>query len=461
MFRRIIVKTSFDKGWLDWIASNIKRDCDRDEMYSILVANDFCPELVKNHLHFEKQNLSTVSPIVDKTNVSANKARQSFCQPTQGGDNNEGIYLANAEKIDTNRKLELFKIDNFLSAQECVELLTVIRGSLRESTITNKSGTLKNYRTSKTCDLSLLNHPLVNDIDQRICNTLGFNASYSEPIQAQWYNKNQEFKPHTDYFEPNSKEFDLHAKVRGQRTWTFMIYLNNTLAGGATEFIRVNKAFSPKRGRAVIWNSLTVEDKENIESMHCGSPVEDGFKVIITKWFRLKGQGIRYTKEPNEYLPSYTDEGFFRSKLPETLFKKIYGFYQSYASKVLSNEEITLSENLQKDVQQLLQPLVEAWFGHYLKLSQISGINRYNKGSIIMPYRQDPSTSIVCVVVNVQQMGKYAWPMIISDHNYRQHQLELKPGDMIFYEAAKLKCGRPLPFNGEEFADICLHYQLS
>jgi prolyl 4-hydroxylase len=290
---------------------------------------------------------------------------------------------------------------------------------------------------------------------------LGFNASYSEPIQAQWYNKNQEFKPHTDYFEPNSKEFDLHAKVRGQRTWTFMIYLNNTLAGGATEFIRVNKAFSPKRGRAVIWNSLTVEDKENIESMHCGSPVKDGFKVIITKWFRLKGQGIRYTKEPNEYLPSYTDEGFFRSKLPETLFKKIYGFYQSYASKVLSNEEITLSENLQKDVQQLLQPLVEAWFGHYLKLSQISGINRYNKGSIIMPYRQDPSTSIVCVVVNVQQMGKYAWPMIISDHNYRQHQLELKPGDMIFYEAAKLKCGRPLPFNGEEFADICLHYQLS
>jgi prolyl 4-hydroxylase len=336
----------------------------------------------------------------------------------------------------------------------------VIRGSLRDSTITNKSGALKHYRTSKTCDLSLLNHPLVNDIDQRICSTLGFNASYSEPIQAQWYNKNQEFKPHTDYFEPNSKEFDVHAKEHGQRTWTFMLYLNNTLAGGATQFTRVNKAFFPKRGRAVIWNSLTPEGKENIESMHCGTPVEDGFKVIITKWFRLKGNGKRYTKQPNEYLPCYTDEGLFKSKLPATLFKKIYKLYQSHTCKLSSNEHIFLNENLKQEVQHVLQPLVEAWFGHYLKLSQFEGIHSYKKGTVIAPHRQDSKTSIVCVLINIQQVVNQPWPLIINDHNYREHKLLLHPGDMVFYEAAKLKQGRPFALNGDKFADLNLHYAL-
>ena len=51
------MKTTFDTAWEDWIATNIERNCNRQEMYEILVANNFCPTLIKSRL-----KLSTVEP---------------------------------------------------------------------------------------------------------------------------------------------------------------------------------------------------------------------------------------------------------------------------------------------------------------------------------------------------------------------------------------------------------------
>ena len=75
-------------------------------------------------------------------------------------------------------------------------------------------------------------------------------------------------------------------KRGGNRTWTFMIYLNDTLQGGGTAFPNINEVFYPKRGRAVVWNNLKADGRGNPFTMHCGEPVEAGEKFIITKWFR-------------------------------------------------------------------------------------------------------------------------------------------------------------------------------
>lgn len=146
-----------------------------------------------------------------------------------------------------------------------------------------------------------------------------------------------------------------------------MLFLNNSLKGGVTQFTRIDKTFSPKRGTALLSNSLTPQGRENIESMHWGMPVEDGFKVIITKGFRLKGK--RFIKEPNEYIPAYTDQGFLKSRLPEALFKKIYKFYQANQNTAINeyvegfitskaepipSELIPLIEDLKNEIHQVL-----------------------------------------------------------------------------------------------------------
>ena len=374
-------------------------------------------------------------------------------------------------------RLELYSLEHFLTEDECVDLINLIRPHLRRSTTTNDAGKYANYRTSQTCDLGRVNHPLVADVERRICQVMGFDASYSEPIQAQWYDVGQEFGPHTDYFEPNEPEFVQHAQERGQRTWTFMIYLNATRSGGATRFVNINAEFRPKSGRAVIWNSLTPQGEPNSDSMHWATPIEAGFKVILTKWFRAKGTGPMFVKEANQYLPPYTQSGFLKRQVPPDLFAKIVNFYQENSAQTQSehvpgfidadadagrapSELIPLSEALRIEIHAVLFPLVEAWIGDFLEATFVYGIRRYLRGAKLRMHRDRGVTHVVSVIVNVAQDVEQPWPLQIEDHFGRIHQVLLAPGDMMFYEGARLQHGRPQPLQGRNFASLFVHYKL-
>ncbi len=121
--------------------------------------------------------------------------------------------------------------------------------------------------------------------------TLGIRLAYSEGIQAQRYDVGQQFKAHTDYFEPGTPEYAKFGGNRGNRTWTFMVYLNEGMGGGGTKFFAIDHTFVPKKGQAVIWNNLNPDGTPNAATLHSGEPVTSGHKIIITKWFRELGSG--------------------------------------------------------------------------------------------------------------------------------------------------------------------------
>lgn len=127
---------------------------------------------------------------------------------------------------------------------------------------------------------------LFNAIDQRIADYMSHETARAETIQGQYYQVGQQFKTHTDYFEPNTTEYIKFAADMGQRTWTFMIYLNAVVLGGETCFPELGLAFTPVVGRAVIWNSLLPNGEVNPATAHCAKPVLTGEKFVITKWFR-------------------------------------------------------------------------------------------------------------------------------------------------------------------------------
>lgn len=188
-----------------------------------------------------------------------------------------------------NPKVQLFKFEHFLTDEECDTLTKVINsGKLRSSTVTIYA---EGFRTSYTSDLVEVDHPIVRTIDEKIATSLGVRLPYSEGLQAQKYKVGQEFKAHTDYFEPGSQEYQEHAAARGNRTWTFMVYLNDTVKGGGTKFVKLNEIFYPKKGNALIWNNLYEDGTPNPDTLHWGMPVEEGEKIIITKWFRETGVG--------------------------------------------------------------------------------------------------------------------------------------------------------------------------
>lgn len=187
------------------------------------------------------------------------------------------------------RALTLFIKRDFLDAAECAEIIERIDARRRPSTIADANGDAY-YRTSETCDLEPAD-PFVAIIDSKISAFAGIDPRYGEPIQGQRYDVGQEFKMHTDYFEPSGADFMKYCAVAGQRTWTFMIYLNEPEAGGATRFKTVNKIIQPERGKLLCWNNMDEAGKPNPATMHQGMKVRKGAKYIITKWYREREWG--------------------------------------------------------------------------------------------------------------------------------------------------------------------------
>ena len=83
-------------------------------------------------------------------------------------------------------------------------------------------------------------------LEERLLALSGIDPVYGEPVQGQRYDVGQEFKPHCDWFNPHGQDYQTYCAVAGQRTWTFMVYLNAVDAGGATRFKTIGKSFTPE-----------------------------------------------------------------------------------------------------------------------------------------------------------------------------------------------------------------------
>lgn len=182
------------------------------------------------------------------------------------------------------RQLELFIVRGFLDSAACAALIERIDAQRRPSEIADDVG-IANFRTSETCDLDWRD-AVVGDVDDRICNLLGFPPRSGEPLQGQRYAAGQEFRPHTDTFEPGGYDFFVHTADAGQRTWTAMIYLNQPEEGGATRFKTIGKTIQPETGKLLAWNNLLPDGRPNPATLHQGMKVRRGAKYVLTKWFR-------------------------------------------------------------------------------------------------------------------------------------------------------------------------------
>lgn len=186
-------------------------------------------------------------------------------------------------------RLELFTLRDFLSPEACATLIAQIDAKRRPSTIADANGD-DYFRTSETCDLDA-GDPTVAALDIQLAALSAIDPAYGEPLQGQRYEPGQEFKPHTDYFEPNGDDYAKYCSVAGQRTWTFMIYLNDVQSGGATRFKWLGKTIQPERGKLLAWNNRLPDGAVNPASLHHGMKVRQGVKYVITRWYREKPWG--------------------------------------------------------------------------------------------------------------------------------------------------------------------------
>ncbi|MEL7719463.1 2OG-Fe(II) oxygenase [Citromicrobium bathyomarinum] len=186
-------------------------------------------------------------------------------------------------------KVELLQMRQFLDPDFCGELIAMIDADRRPSTLADHDGDMY-FRTSETCDLPM-DDPCTQRLEAMLAELSGIDPTHGEPLQGQRYAVGQEFKAHCDYFNPDGQDWEKYCSVAGQRTWTFMIYLNEPEAGGATRFKVLKKSFQPETGKLLCWNNRRPDQSTNPNTMHHGMKVRKGTKYVITKWYREKPWG--------------------------------------------------------------------------------------------------------------------------------------------------------------------------
>lgn len=268
--------------WERWLFLNLDNGCDPAELYNILSGNYFSNQSIRNMMD---QYVGKVAANEEGLSNIINVDYQKLSTAPLGA-NNPNLKVTRFNST----ALQLFTVDDFMTRDECEKLIHMSSTHLKPSKVSHSNGDDK-FRTSSTCDFLQINDPFVEEIDQRISRTLGIQLPYAESIQVQRYETGEEFKAHHDYFAPETDIYEQFASEQGNRTWTFAVYLNTTVRGGGTRFTEIDHTFYPKQGMAVVWNNLAPDGTPNPMTKHHGMIVEEGFKVIITKWFREKGNG--------------------------------------------------------------------------------------------------------------------------------------------------------------------------
>lgn len=269
--------TKLDVSWKSWIWTNISNGSPKEDLFNILLNHGFDYSVIKDELDIEPTN----QRIVDR--------KSSQLELDVPSEIDLGILYKpladnpNVYRIESN-SLEIYRIYNFLNKTECDLLITEMGNNFSPSTVTNPHAD-KYQRTSSTCNL-LCTNKVFNDLNEKIHNTIKIPVECGETLQGQKYGVGQEFKQHTDYFHTSEDYNKIHLKQKGQRTWTFIVYLNDVEEGGETEFSKINKKFKPAIGDVLIWKNILSNSDGNPYSLHAGLPIIKGEKYIITKWFR-------------------------------------------------------------------------------------------------------------------------------------------------------------------------------
>lgn len=179
---------------------------------------------------------------------------------------------------------------NFLSKDECNELIEYSKGKLEQGEvvdgITGESVVNVDYRSAFTCALSKSSE-ISKTIFNKVEKFTNISSLQYEIASITHYAVGQQFKLHPDYLNPrDTHDSKSILQYGGNRIGTIIIYLNEVEKGGETLFPWIGQFIIPKTGKLVHFKYNYSNAELNIRTEHASMPVLEGEKYILTIWFR-------------------------------------------------------------------------------------------------------------------------------------------------------------------------------
>ena len=193
--------------------------------------------------------------------------------------------------IDNYDTDQIYEFPNLLTDGECDKIIELSKDKVERSTVIgdSKMNDYHDSRTSRNTFLSNSADPLMKSIDDRIQRLIGINPENYEDLQVVHYQPGQEYKAHWDACDPEKDpRCDEDYKKGGFRFATFILYLNDDMESGETDFPLMGKKVKPQKGKGVLFFNFNDDLKSRKEiSKHAGLPPTKGEKWMCNKWIRL------------------------------------------------------------------------------------------------------------------------------------------------------------------------------
>ncbi len=190
----------------------------------------------------------------------------------------------------------LFKVENFLTAEECDHLISVANDSFAPAPVVGAgAGVVSQTRTSSTCYLAREDLPA---LCRKVTKLTGKPICHMELPQVGRYLNTQQYLPHYDAFDVHEADGARFAANGGQRTVTVLIYLNDVSSGGHTAFPQLaghqggqnhygqpQLEVKPTKGSALVFFPATVDGHLDPRTLHAALPAVDT-KFVSQIWIR-------------------------------------------------------------------------------------------------------------------------------------------------------------------------------
>ncbi|KAG7520030.1 prolyl 4-hydroxylase subunit alpha-1 isoform X1 [Solea senegalensis] len=219
-------------------------------------------------------------------------------------DNNHSpaLVLAPVKQQDEWDRPYIVRYLDIISEEEMQRVKQLAKPRLRRATISNPiTGVLETapYRISKSAWLTGDDDPMIDVINQRIEDITGLEMDTAEELQVANYGVGGQYEPHFDFGRKD--EPDAFKELgTGNRIATWLFYMSDVAAGGATVFPDVGAAVWPQKGTAVFWYNLFASGEGDYSTRHAACPVLVGNKWVSNKWIHERGQEWRRPCSLNE-----------------------------------------------------------------------------------------------------------------------------------------------------------------
>ncbi len=184
----------------------------------------------------------------------------------------------------------IWLLENLLAPWLCDYVIAMAAPTLTRGKVLDETGgeIVRGERSNTVMHFGLVDSDVILElINMRLAAAAEMPDENGEALGVLHYAPGERYAPHVDYI-PETAQNAEQLRLRGQRVRTLLVYLNDGFEGGATEFSRLEVAYKPPRGCAIVFDSVKADGTVDPTSLHAGAPPTSGQKWLISKWFRNK-----------------------------------------------------------------------------------------------------------------------------------------------------------------------------